>query len=73
MENKKEFVEEFGRLLCKYRVENIVRLEYVKDDDGEKVIIYMHDQIFDMEFTEEVSVNMDSLSAIVRDVMKVFK
>lgn len=73
MENKKEFVEEFGRLLCKYRVENIVRLEYVKDDGGEKVIIYMHDPIFDIEYTEEVSVNMDSLAAIVRDVMKVFQ
>lgn len=73
MENKKEFVEEFGRLLCKHRVENIVRLEYVKDDSGERVIIYTHDPIFDIEFTEEVSVNMDSLAAIIRDVMKVFQ
>ena len=73
MENKKEFVEELGRLLCKYRVENIVRLEYVKDDSGERVIIYTHDPIFDIEFTEEVNVNMDSLAAIIRDVMNALR
>ena len=73
MENKKEFVEELGILLCKHRVENIVRLEYVKDDSGERVIIYTHDPIFDIEFKEEVNVNMDSLAAIIRDVMNALR
>lgn len=65
MENKKAFVREFGELLHKFGVEEIVHMEYERKGSLETVVITFHGggQI-------EVNVSMDSYVAIIRDVMK---
>ena len=66
-QTKAAFVQELGQLLARYEIEDIGNMFY-SDVNGEKVTIFLkHGDVI------EVSVNMDSLAAIVRDVMKVFQ
>lgn len=65
-EDKTGFVKEFGELLNKYGIENVIGMNYTKDkNDEENVIVY-----FEGGSEISVNVNCDSLSAIIRDVMK---
>lgn len=70
MEDKTGLVRELGDLLHKYEIEDISHLEYIKESSkgciSEIVRIY-----FCSGHTIDVNVNMDSLAAIIRDVMKV--
>lgn len=63
-ETKNNFVREFGELLAKYNIEDVGALLYSNIDE-EKVTI-----LFERGTFREVNVSLDSLPAIIRDVMK---
>ena len=64
-ETKAAFVHELGRLLSKYDVEGISEMFYSNADGKEKVTV-----ICKPGGIKEINVTMDSLAAIVRDIMK---
>lgn len=70
MEDKKEFIRELGELLNKYNIEDVSRLEYIKDGQGEEVEIVIFDPLFKKEFKERVSINKSSLVEILRIVSR---
>lgn len=65
IEDKENFVKELGELLSKYGVEQIEKLTYLKNNDLEFVKVD-----FVGGGNVMVNVHMDSLAAIVRDVMR---
>lgn len=68
-EVKSKFVKEFGELLNKYGVEDIKELKYTdasKDGCITEYVTVVHND----GYTYSLSVSMDSLAAIIRDVMK---
>ena len=69
IEDKESFVKEFGELLAKYGIEDVKEIRYEKNitdewDTEEHVIV-----TFDGDQHMRVNVHMDSLPAIIRDVM----
>lgn len=68
-EVKAEFVKELGQLLNKYGVEDIKELKY-EDRSTETNIEEWVTVIFNDGYSYKQSVAMDSLEAIVRDVMR---
>ena len=68
-EVKAEFVRELGQLLNKYGVEDIKELKY-EDRSTETNIEEWVTVIFNDGYSYKQSVAMDSLEAIVRDVMR---
>lgn len=68
MENKEGFVKELGELLHKFGVEDVKELEYQRTENDEIVIIKYKSGHY-----RKVNVHMDSLAAIVRDVMRVLQ
>lgn len=70
IEDKENFVKEFGELLARYGVEDVLELHYTQVitdswDTEEYVKI-----IFTNGYEQVVNVHMDSLGAIVKDIMK---
>lgn len=68
-EVKAEFVKELGQLLNKYGVEDIKELKY-EDRSTETNIEEWVTVIFNDDYSYKQSVAMDSLAAVVRDVMR---
>lgn len=69
MENKEQFVKEFGELLNKYEVENIKELKYTNASKDGCITEYVT-VVYNDGYTFSLSVAMDSLAAIVRDIMR---
>ena len=63
---KKKFVEEFGELLAKYDVNSIQSAKYYIDHLGNEIV----EISFGGDHSYITNVNCDSISAIIRDVMK---
>lgn len=68
MENKEQFVKEFGELLNKYGVEDIKELKYTNASKDGCITEYVT-VVYNDGYSYSLSVAMDSLAAIVRDVM----
>lgn len=67
-ETKAVFVQELKNLLVKYEIEDIGDMFYSNIDGKEKVTI-----LFKSNGVKEINVSMDSLAAMVRDIMKSLK
>ena len=67
-ETKAVFVQELSQLFSKYEIEDIGEMFYSNIDGKEKVTIF-----FKSGGVQEVNVSMDSLPAMVRDIMKSLK
>lgn len=65
IQTKAAFVQELSQLLKKFEIEDVGDLIYSNIDSDEKVTIFFRNGNY-----TEVNVHMDSLAAIVRDVMK---
>lgn len=63
---KKKFVEEFGELLAKYGVQDIQGAKYFIDHLGNEIV----EVSFGGDHSYVTNVNCDSISALIRDVMK---
>ena len=63
---KKKFVEDFGDLLAKYGVEDIQGAKYFIDHLGNEIV----EVSFGGDHSYVTNVNCDSISALIRDVMK---
>lgn len=65
---KAVFVQELSQLLSKYEIEGVGEMFYSNVDGKEKVTIFLKPSGI-----KEVNVSMDSLAAIIRDIMKALK
>lgn len=65
---KAVFVQDLSRLFIKYELEDINDMFYSNNGDKEKVTVF-----FKSGGVKEVNVTMDSLAAIVRDILKALK
>lgn len=69
MEDKEQFVKEFGELLNKYEVENIKELKYTNASKDGCITEYVT-VVYNDGYTFSLSVSMDSLATIVKDIMR---
>ena len=66
MENKKEFVKEYGEFLAKFGIQDIAKMEYIEEPNGEEwcEITYTSGHI------KRVCVTCDSMWCIVMDTVQ---
>ena len=64
MENKKEFVKNYGELLAKHGIQNIAKMEYIQDGYEEYAEI-----TYQNGFTKRVCITADSLWCILVDTV----
>lgn len=64
-ETKAVFIQDLRNLLVKYEVVDVGDMFYSNIDNKEKVTIF-----FKSGGVKEINVSMDSLAAMVRDIMK---
>lgn len=67
MEDKATFVDEFGRLLARNGVGDVVKLEYIMDKALWRESVIIH---FRGGGQRTVNVSADSIPAMIRDIMK---